>query len=61
LAEVYADGFESEEGFVSFDDEKGLQAAEAKVANEERRLKDLHDREVNEDDLTALLAHFNKK
>lgn len=60
LAEVYADGFESEEGFVSFDDEKGLQAAEAKVANEERRLKDLHDREVNDDDLSALLAHFKK-
>jgi hypothetical protein len=61
LTEVYADGFESEEGFVSFDDENGLQAAETKIANEERRLKDLHDREVNEDDLTALLAHFNKK
>jgi len=61
LIEVYADGFESEEGFVSFDDENGLQAAETKIANEERRLKDLHDREVNEDDLTALLAHFNKK
>jgi hypothetical protein len=61
LIEVYADGFESEEGFVSFDDENGLQATETKVANEERRLKDLRNREVNTDDLTALLAHFNKK
>jgi hypothetical protein len=60
LAEVYADGFESEEGFVSFDDENSLQRSETQVAREEKRLDDLKNREVSDGDLSALLAHFKK-